>query len=111
MIATLSLDEYDNFETFITIYLEKHLYSVFPSGQGKALREIITPYHKIPLTQKTQPKKIENSTPKENTQNDELLKMIENDITELSTVNQIKNGIFYLFTDFEKFKKKLRNKI
>jgi hypothetical protein len=109
--GTLSLDEYDNFETFITIYLEKHLYSVFPSGQGKALREIITPYHKIPLTQKTQPKKIENSTPKENTQNDELLKMIENDITELSTVNQIKNGIFYLFTDFEKFKKKLRNKI
>ena len=109
--GSLSIDEYDNFENFLTIYFEKHLYSVNPSGRGKIMREIFTPYHKIPIVVKKSPKEPVKEIINNDIEN-ELEKFdLSNEINELTTASQLKNGVFYFFTDFDKFKKKLKNRL
>ncbi|MCD9521139.1 capsular biosynthesis protein [Photobacterium phosphoreum] len=111
--GSLSIDEYDSYENYITIYLEKHLYSVNPSGRSKILREIFSPYHIIPLVVKKEPKKIiEKEITSEIDFKDKVsLLGLSSEINELTTTTQLKNGILYFFTDFEKFKKKIKNRL
>ncbi|NIY87087.1 capsular polysaccharide export protein, LipB/KpsS family [Vibrio campbellii] len=105
--GSLTLKEYDNYELFLTLYLEKHLFSVNPSGIKKVINEIFIPYNKIQFVTKQKPVKEVTENSKIDMEHSELVE----ELVELSAASQIKNGIVYFFTDFEKFKKKLKNKL
>ncbi|EGQ7649196.1 MULTISPECIES: capsule biosynthesis protein [Vibrio] len=106
--GSLTLEEYDNYELFLTLYIEKHLFSVNPSGMKKVINEVFTPYHKIPFVTKAKPVK---EVIKEKGEIDVEHSAVVEELVELSAASQIKNGIVYFFTDFDKFKKKLKNKL
>lgn len=108
--GSLSLEEFDRYQLFLTLYLEKHLFSVNPSGQKKLREEIFSSYKLIPISKRKLPVKVEAEAQSSNEAvSDE--NSVVNELMELSTATQIKNGIVYFFTDFEKFKKKLKNKL
>ncbi|MDE1231498.1 capsule biosynthesis protein [Vibrio aestuarianus] len=106
--GSLSLSEYDKFEEFITIYLEKHLYSVNPSGESKIKREVFSKFPIIPLVSKKAPQKAEVVPIDKNAIDSNESVVVE--VKPVSSATQLKNGVVYLFTDFEKFKKKLKHK-
>ncbi|PSU57816.1 capsule biosynthesis protein, partial [Photobacterium phosphoreum] len=66
-----------------------------------------------PLVVKKEPKKIiEKEITSEIDFKDKVsLLGLSSEINELTTTTQLKNGILYFFTDFEKFKKKIKNRL
>lgn len=113
--GSLTLSEYEKFEEFITIYLEMHLFSIHPSGETKAIQKIFTNSSLIKLIDK--PKlnnrmvNVSNAQAQENEQELPCEEEVISNIAKLSSVTKIKNGVIYFFTDFEKFKKKIKARV
>ncbi|WP_102505132.1 capsular polysaccharide export protein, LipB/KpsS family [Salinivibrio kushneri] len=109
--GSLTLEEYDKYELFLALYLEKHLFSVHPSGTKKVKSEIFTPSHKIPIVKKAKPVKSVKEVAKEKDETYLEHSELVEELVDQSTASQVKNGIVYFFTDFNKFKKKLKKNL
>ncbi|MCX9439169.1 capsular polysaccharide export protein, LipB/KpsS family [Vibrio cholerae] len=99
--GALSLYEYEQFELFLTIYLEYHLISIHNSGVKKIRDRFFSSNNFVPIVSPRN-EEVKNIEVKK----DEPL-VNKNDP---SYPIQIKNAIFYLFNDVDKFKRKVRRK-
>ena len=109
--GSLTLDEFDRFEVFLTIYLEFHLFSIHKSGLFKIKNRLFEQTNIIKIASPIIPKLNLKTELEEEFVDLTILVKDKEQLDELSNMVRFKNAIVYLLTDIDKFKRKFKSNI